>query len=794
MGMKQDVIIKNKFGSKTPRKYILRYTSRKDATESLDAEAYITKYTTRYSAVEQLKYEAPSTTEIMSQDESLSRKDGVLFGNRGLSYSDEMLHEAAAKTQNAADQGHVVMIPLLSFSHEYLKKHHIIPEDMEEPTQAGAYKGQVDQLKLRQSVSDMMDGMHRDMGFTHPEWTGTIQLDTKHVHVHLTTVETGKSKSKRMKRVKDVQKDTIPKMDWHVDDKISPYEETFDHRGLIQYEREGEVVASQALSKKGVPKFEDVPRPTDRTVLVEKGKINDRTKNRMRYQLDRSLNKKRDIRPFVKNIYDKRYLTKSMTKNAAFHNDVTAEKLQVLQASLPDNKRMWRAKSNAKAMERSHEIANEIVDELWTRHDKAIRLEDFDNVVIDYIDARQTDESFDDNQRQFLYENAYDRLRQETINGLYKSMKELDDKDKTVEIPKYSIQATSTNALQNEIADMHKREPKTFDKIVLLEYRNRDYNERLKNAMYQSSYYQNEVNNYDDLNAKGYTSSESSVVRDYYMEEYKYYSNISDKYAYITMGKESGVSAQRFEEVKGSDLINMLYDYGPNEDRSIPQVVAEQYKQQTNDRYKAMRETMSYLVRTGQYQQYEMMRDKQKAIKNESLIAHQIESELKIPTPKRNDRSTIETRQTIDTYQGRKLLKSELHQIEKTTKDLRQSYENDTNFEKVPQHRHKKKEKLEPSVRWSDTHNKEDIQRNHKSEFRVWSLRRIQFEQQQRDLERRQKEEKIQKELEKIRLDEQLQNERVAQYEQEVNAMDNDMDFDEMFPYDSENEQEFEKN
>lgn len=59
MGLKQDIVISNQFGSKSPGRYIMRYTSRTDANESLDINEYITKYTTRYSAVEQLKYMRP---------------------------------------------------------------------------------------------------------------------------------------------------------------------------------------------------------------------------------------------------------------------------------------------------------------------------------------------------------------------------------------------------------------------------------------------------------------------------------------------------------------------------------------------------------------------------------------------------------------------------------------------------------------------------------------------------------------------------------------------------------------
>jgi hypothetical protein len=48
-----------------------------------------------------------------------------------------------------------------------------------------------------------MNRMHRDMGFSQPEWGASIHLDTQHVHVHITTVETGSPKAKRMKKVKE---------------------------------------------------------------------------------------------------------------------------------------------------------------------------------------------------------------------------------------------------------------------------------------------------------------------------------------------------------------------------------------------------------------------------------------------------------------------------------------------------------------------------------------------------------------------------------------------------------------
>lgn len=44
------------------------------------------------------------------------------------------------------------------------------------------------------------------------------------------------------------------------------------------------------------------------------------------------------------------------------------------------------------------------------------------------------------------------------------------------------------------------------------------------------------------------------------------------------------MSKERFDEVKGTDLVNMLYDYGKGDDRSVPKEIAQKYEEQTRMR------------------------------------------------------------------------------------------------------------------------------------------------------------------------------------------------------------------
>lgn len=366
---------------------------------------------------------------------------------------------------------------------------------------------------------------------------------------------------------------------------------------------------------------------------------------------------------------------------------MTVEKLKTLVAALPDNKKMWRAKSNAKAMQRPHEIANDIIEDIWTKNREAVNLGDFDEAARMYAETRQYDEKFDDKTKNEQIATAYSQLKEESINMLYRDIKDrIKDTDKNNAIPKYSIKGASTEALKNEIvkgARETSQQPSShFDKLVQFEYKQRSYDQRYKKANYERNYYKQELNRYDYLERNQKTSQSSKVVRNHYQQEYDYNNKIADKYAYLKFGQRSGVSKERFDEVKGTDLVNMLYDYGKGDDRSVPKEIAQKYEEQTGMRKKAINQTLDYLVETNQIAQYEILRQHRDNIRKEADIAEQINQELAVPIPNRSGESTIEKRQTIDTIQGRRLLKQEISQLERTNREVTKSYELDTDQER----------------------------------------------------------------------------------------------------------------
>lgn len=233
MGLKQDIVIKSEYtnnanskpggGSRgaSPGQYVMRYMAREDATEVLtpvkiesqqqlvvsdvlssddyDSAAF-TRYMARSDATERLK---SRQDELLNDDpdaygsplvlkhrfRSMDKQSGRAFGSKGLSLSQDELVESSDTIQDAFNNGHSVQKIILSFTEDYLRETGVIDKKFKHKGR-GSYMGNVDQLKLRTAISSGMDHMLRAGQFEAPEWVGTVQLDTSHVHAHIAAVDT----------------------------------------------------------------------------------------------------------------------------------------------------------------------------------------------------------------------------------------------------------------------------------------------------------------------------------------------------------------------------------------------------------------------------------------------------------------------------------------------------------------------------------------------------------------------------------------------------------------------------
>ena len=217
MGLKQSIVIKNEYtnnansapgkGSRgaSPGQYVMRYMAREDATEVLapvrvqdnDMHGFI-RYMMRDSATEQLKQSPDvSVLELKHRFRHVDKQSGRAFGSDGLSLSHEELTGASESIQSAFDDGHSVQKIVLSFTEDYLRETGVIDETFTHKGR-GSYKGQLDQLKLRQAITEGMTALTREGQYEDPLWVGTVQLDTSHVHAHIALVDQAFSDARMM--------------------------------------------------------------------------------------------------------------------------------------------------------------------------------------------------------------------------------------------------------------------------------------------------------------------------------------------------------------------------------------------------------------------------------------------------------------------------------------------------------------------------------------------------------------------------------------------------------------------
>lgn len=231
MGLKQDIVVRSEYtnnarsapgkGSRgaSPGQYVMRYMAREDATEVLapvkqaaGAETVTTapfggvgydgagfmRYIARSEATEQLKSKQDEDLQdadaygsplvLKHKFRSMDRQSGRAFGSHGISLSHRDLEASSESIQEAFDAGHSVQKIIVSFTEDYLRDTGVLDPAFKHKGR-GSYKGHIDQLKLRQAITEGVNRMTKVGRFSEPEWVGTIQLDTSHVHAHIALVD-----------------------------------------------------------------------------------------------------------------------------------------------------------------------------------------------------------------------------------------------------------------------------------------------------------------------------------------------------------------------------------------------------------------------------------------------------------------------------------------------------------------------------------------------------------------------------------------------------------------------------
>ena len=201
MGLSQDIVVKSRFsvplghgtGSRggTPGKFILRYMSRDLAGENIaptrlnERDSNLAVYDRRQQAVN----EGGDISTIRHKMQAAQRRGGVAFGDGNPSLSEQKLREVSRDIQSRFDRGKTAIETVLSFTEDYLRENGVLDPDFVHEKR-GDFAGHVDQLKLRMAIMNGLQKMSRNFDDLH--YVGVIQVDTNHVHCHLTMMDYGR--------------------------------------------------------------------------------------------------------------------------------------------------------------------------------------------------------------------------------------------------------------------------------------------------------------------------------------------------------------------------------------------------------------------------------------------------------------------------------------------------------------------------------------------------------------------------------------------------------------------------
>ena len=392
LSFKRDIIVKSQFSvnrggvgtrGNTPGDFVLRYMARDGATETIvpvaknEVDSFVTRYMARDNASE-VATSLPDLREKFNQTEGLGGRAFGKFSNEDIgtpSLSDQAIRDLSKQLQHAFDTHHTVFESVISFDGNYLKRNNLADKNvpLDENGHAlvkGAFRGTVDQMKLRLAIMDGLGSMMRHhvngkKRFDNLAYVGVIQVDTQQVHCHLAMADMGT----------------------------------------------GNMIHTKAGWE-------------------QKGVLSDRDMMNLRRGIDNAVNTYQPIRELSAEITRDKQDTRSYVKRYAQYSLERSNMAQIILAVLPEEKSKWRAKSNSHEMRQANQITRFYVQQVLNLPDSGYEKAMSD--IEKYALNRQQREQLPNAQYQSLIKHGQERIIDSSMDAVYGVLKTVPQKEKTV--------------------------------------------------------------------------------------------------------------------------------------------------------------------------------------------------------------------------------------------------------------------------------------------------------------------------------------------------------------------------
>lgn len=278
-----------------------------------------------------------------------------------------------------------------------------------------------------------------------------------------------------------------------------------------------------------------------------RGKLSDEDKSRIRRGIVLQLKYLRNYKMLHKSIDLERRNLVTFIKDFTERRIDRSGSLQLLLASLPENKNWWRARSNRKVMRRPNSIANDIIDYVFQNYPVSSGYNKIMRDIESYAKERAKTDGLNRREQEKFVKNGINLMRERAINGIYSFLKTISPDRYEVRTSMINLAAKDMEELLPDISEEKEFDPVMFEIRVRGYYARRNYHK--KKALEFKKYI-------DEFRVSDYSEDSVSVL-DFYKTEMDYHMKVAEKYHHFlnfrTGNEEADIEETKFsfERMKG---------------------------------------------------------------------------------------------------------------------------------------------------------------------------------------------------------------------------------------------------
>lgn len=252
---------------------------------------------------------------------------------------------------------------------------------------------------------------------------------------------------------------------------------------------------------------------------TQRGKLSSKNMRDLRRGVDMYLDENQNVPMMVSNItYDKRNalcFIKKYTHMTMDNNGFS----QFLLACLPSDKRLWRAGTNRKEMQKPNAIVREYVTEILKQPDSGFKEAMQD--VVTYANHRQQNEDLTGFEYRKLIDNGRERIVDDCMNGVYAVLKQIPDEQKRVRTPMLDVMSMDYKDMADETLN---------DPMIEFGFKLRSYSSRLDHHKKERNKYYDAVKAYEHETD---ASEDSKPLYEFFKVEEEYNAKVMCKYQHF---------------------------------------------------------------------------------------------------------------------------------------------------------------------------------------------------------------------------------------------------------------------